>query len=139
MKVQNILVAGALGAASILAVADPAAARTTTVITRSATTGHVAPGHTYSVTRYRTYGYGNPYRYGYAYPYAYGYPYGAGAYGVSVGVGYAGGGYGYPGTGYGYPGGGYGYVGAGYGYAAPVPVVVRRRVYHPWRRYGRLY
>src|SRR5580693_6763723 len=104
MKSHNVLLACALGAASLLGAAAPASAAHVSIGTvRPAATGRVLPGHRYYGTGYRGYGY----RYGYGYPYRYGYRYGYGyGYGVSIGVGY------------GY--GGYGYVGAGYGYA-PYP------------------
>ena len=140
MKFQNVLLACALGAGSLLGAAAPAAAAHLTVGTaRAAATGRVLPGNRYYGTGYRGYAYRNGYgyrygypyrygyRYGYGYPYAYGYPYG---YGVSVGVGY------------GYVGGGYGYGGGGYGYA-PYPAVYAPRVYwvrRPyWRPYRRVY
>ncbi len=124
-KSHNIVLACALGAASLLGAAAPASAAHVAVGTvRPATTGRVLPGNRYYGTTYRSYGYrygyGYPYRYGYGYPYryAYGYPYG---YGIGGGVGYVGGGYGY----------------------APYPVVYRPRAYWArrpyWRPYRRAY
>jgi hypothetical protein len=136
MKLQNILLACALGAGSLLGAAAPASAAHVSVGTvRSATTGRVLPGNHYG-TGYRSYGY--PYRSGYGYPYrsGYGYPY---HYGVGVGVGV---GYGYASGGYGYVGGGYGYTGGAYGYA-PYPALYPRRAYWArrpyWRPYRRAY
>ena len=128
MKLNNVLLACALGAGSLLGAAAPAsAARVSVVTARPAATGRVVAGNRYYGTGYRGY----PNRYGNGYRYGYGYPYGVG-YGVGVGVGY----------GYGYGGGGYGYVGGGYGYA-PYPAVYGRRAYvapRPyWRPYRRAY
>lgn len=142
LKFHNILLACALGAASLLGAAAPASAAHLSVGTaRPAATGRVLPGNRYYGTGYRGYGYrsgyGYPYRYGYRYGYGYPYPYGYGL-GVGVGYGYVGGGYGYVGGGYGYVGGGYGYVGGGYGYA-PYPAVYGPRVYWARRPYWRAY
>jgi hypothetical protein len=138
MKSHNVLLACALGAASLLGAAAPASAAHVSVGTvRPAAAGRVLPGNRYYGTVYRgygnRYGYGYPYRYGYGYPYryGYGYPYRYGygyPYGYGVGVG----------VGYGYAGGGYGYVGGGYGYA-PYPAVYGPRVYWARRPYWRAY
>ena len=98
MKLHNVLLAGALGAGTLLGAAAPASAARVVVTTRPAAR-RVFPGHPYYGTRYSVY----RYRSGYAYPYAYGYGY---PYGVGFGVS----------TGYGVGGGSYGYVGAGYVY-----------------------
>ena len=120
MKLNNVFLACALGAGSLLGAAAPAsAARVSVVTARPAATGRVVAGNRYYRTGYRGY----PNRYGNGYPYGVGY-------GVGVGVGY------------GYGGGGYGYVGGGYGYA-PYPAVYGRRAYvapRPyWRPYRRAY
>jgi hypothetical protein len=132
IRFHNVLLAGALGAGSLLGAAAPASAAHVSVGTlRPAATGRVLPGNRYYATRYRTYGYTYPYRYGYAYPYRYGYAYPYG-YGIGVNVG----------VGYGYAGGGYGYVGGGYA-PAPYPAVYTSPVYvvrRPyWRPYRRVY
>jgi hypothetical protein len=146
MKPHNVLLACALGAASLLGATAPASAAHVSVgAVRPAATGRLLPGNRYYGTAYRgypyRYGYGNPYRYGYGYPYRYGYAYPYG-YGLGVSVGYGGAGYGYGGAGYGYGGAGYGYVGGGYGYAA-YPAAYGPRVYRArrpyWRPYRRAY
>jgi hypothetical protein len=126
MKVQNVLLACAMGAGSLLGAAAPASAAHVSVGTaRPAATGRVLPGNRYYGTGYRGYAYRTGYRTGYGYPYRYGYPYGyGGGLGVGVGAGYA--------------GGGYGYVGGGYGYA-PYPAVYGRRAYWAHRPYWRPY
>jgi hypothetical protein len=122
MKSHNVLLACALGAASLLGAAAPASAAHVSVGTvRPAATGRVLPGNRYYGAGYRGYGYRSGY--GYGYPYRYGYPYG---YGLGVGVGY------------GYIGGGYGYVGGGFGYAS-YPAVYGPRVYWARRPYWRAY
>lgn len=128
MKSHNVLLACALGAASLFGAAAPASAHVSAGTLRPAATGRVLPGNRYSRTVYRSYGYrygyGYPYRYRSAYPYRYGYGY---PYGYSVGVGV--------GVGYGYVGGGYGY--APYPAAYAPAVYVARRPY--WRPYRRIY
>jgi hypothetical protein len=127
IKFNNVLLACAVGAGSLLGAAAPASAAHVSVGTvRPAATGRVVAGNRYYGTGYRRYSY----RYGNGYRYGYGYPYGGG-YGVGVG-------YGNVVAGYGYGGGGYGYVGGGYGYA-PYPVVYGRRTYVATRPYWRPY
>jgi hypothetical protein len=114
MKVQNVLLACAVGAGSLLSAAAPAsAARVVVGTARPGVPGRVVPGYRYG-TGYRTYAY----RYGYPYRYGYGFgaPYG---YGVGFGGAYVGGGYGYAP----YP--------AAYG---PPAYWVRRSYWHPYRR-----
>src|SRR5579863_8285459 len=127
MKPQNVLLACALSAASLLGAAAPASAAHVSVGTaRAAATGRVLPGNRFYGTGYRGYGYRYRYgyRYGYGYPYRYGYGY---PYGYGVGIGF---GYGAVGAGYGY-GGGYGY--------APYPAVYGPRAYRVRRAYWRPY
>ena len=123
MKFNNVLLACALGAGSLLSAAAPASAAHVSV----GNARPVHPGNRDYGIGYRGYGYRNGYVYRYRYPYRYGYPYG---YGVGVSVGY------------GYVGGGYGYTGGGYGYA-PYPAIYPRRAYwgpRPyWRPYRRAY
>ncbi len=118
-KLQNVLLACAVGAGCLLSAATPAsAARVVVGTVRPTVPGRVLPGYRYG---YLAYGY----RYGYPY-YRYGYPGGYGygvGYGVGIGVGFGGG----------YVGGGYGYApySAAYG---PAAYWVRRPYWRPYRR-----
>jgi hypothetical protein len=127
IKFHNVLLACALGAASLFSATAPAsAAHLSAGAARPTSAARVLPGNRnygagyrsygnrsygYRNYGYRNYGYRN-----YGYRYGYGYPYG-----VSVGIGY-------------------GYVGGGYGYA-PYPAVYGPRAYWArrpvWRGYRR--